>query len=198
MNDQTNPRADETRPTDPRVTHPAATGPRPGESAARPTTGPHAGEHRPATGSRIDQGGPTESYTAGETRTGDARDPRSVPELLADLARGVPALVRQESQLLRSELSDKVTQIEVGIGSIVAGAVLLFAALLVLLEAVVIALTEVVGAGWAALIVGAAVAIIGAVLLMMGSNKMKASSLMPERTTNQLKQDRDLAKEQAR
>jgi uncharacterized membrane protein YqjE len=99
---------------------------------------------------------------------------------------------------LRSELSDKATQIEMGIGSIVAGAVLLFAALLVLLDAIVVALTAVVGAGWAALIVGAVVAIIGAVLLMMGINRMKASNLMPERTTNQLKQDRDLAKEQAR
>lgn len=171
MNDQTNPRD-------------AAAGP---SSAARPTTGPRAG----TTG----DGRPMGTHAVHEGRTADSR---TVPELLADLVRSVPALVRQESQLLRSEMSDKVTQIEVGIGSIVAGAILLFAALLVLLEAIVIALTEFVGAGWAAVIVGAVVAIIGAVLLKKGSDQMKASSLMPERTTHQLKQDAEFAREQAR
>lgn len=125
-------------------------------------------------------------------------DSRSVPDLLADLARSVPALVRQEAQLLRSELSDKVTQIEIALGSIVAGAIMLFAALLVLLQAIVIALTEFVGPGWASLIVGVAVAAIGAVLLKKGADQMKASNLMPERTAHQLKQDAELAKEQVR
>jgi protein-S-isoprenylcysteine O-methyltransferase Ste14 len=125
-------------------------------------------------------------------------DARSVPELLADLARSVPALVKQEAQLLKSELSDKVTQVEIGLGSVVAGAIMLFAALLVLLQAVVIALTELVGPGWASLIVGVAVAVIGAVLLKKGADQMKASSLMPERTAHQLKQDAELAKEQVR
>ena len=180
MNDQTNPRAGT-----------AGTTPDPRTSAARPTTGPHAGERRPATG----DGDLAGAHSVQQARTGDSR---SVPELLADLMRSVPALVRQETQLLRSEMSDKVTQIEVGLGSIVAGAILLFAALLVLLEAIVIAMTEFVGAGWAALIVGAAVAIIGAVLLKKGFDQMKASNLMPERTTHQLKQDAELAKEQVR
>jgi uncharacterized membrane protein YqjE len=168
--------------------------PRPGDSGAstaRPTTGPRAGEPRAAGDPRVSEARPADTYT----RTGDSR---SVPELLADLARSVPDLVRQEIQLLRSEMSDKVTQIEIGLGSIVAGALLLFAALLVLLQAIVIALTEFVGPGWAALIVGVVVAAVGAVLLKKGADQMKASNLMPERTTNQLKQDRDLAKEQAR
>ena len=187
MNDQTNPNPGGPRPSDPSM------------SSARPTAGPHAGEPRPASDTRASDArvadARAEGYAGSETRTGDSR---SVPELLSDLARSVPALVRQESQLLRSEMSDKVTQLEVGLGSIVAGAILLFAALLVLLEAVVIALTEFMGAGWAALVVGVVVAIIGAVLLKKGSDQMKVSNLMPERTSNQLKQDRDLARDQAR
>ena len=130
-----------------------------------------------------------------EPRVGDSR---SVPELLADLARSVPALVRQEAQLLKSELSDKVTQIQIGLGSVVAGAIMLFAALLVLLQAVVIALTELVGPGWASLIVGVVVAAVGAVLLKKGADQMKTSNLMPERTAHQLKQDAEFAKEQVR
>jgi hypothetical protein len=138
---------------------------------------------------------------SGEARTGvDHRpgDSRSVPELLGDLARSVPALVRQEAQLLRSEMSDKLTQVEVGLGSVVAGGILLFAALLILLQAIVIALTEIMGPGWAALVVGLVVAVIGAVLLKKGADQMKVSNLMPERTTHQLKQDAELAKEQVR
>jgi hypothetical protein len=70
--------------------------------------------------------------------------------------------------------------------------------LLVLLQAIVIALTELVGPGWASLIVGVAAAVIGAVLLKKGTDQMKASKLMPERTAHQLKQDAELAKEQIR
>jgi hypothetical protein len=36
------------------------------------------------------------------------------------------------------------------------------------------------------------------VLLKKGADQMKASNLMPERTTRQLKQDAELAKEQVR
>jgi hypothetical protein len=136
-----------------------------------------------------------------ETRTVETRtvsDTRTVPELLADLARSVPALVRQETQLLRAELSDKVGQVEVGLGSMVAGGILLFAALLILLQAIVIALTEIMGPGWASLIVGVAVAAIGAVLLKKGADQMKSTNLMPNRTAHQLKQDAELAKEQVR
>lgn len=161
----------------------------PKTSAARPTTGPGAGIPRPATTGTVSEG-----YTA-EHRVADSR---SVPELLADLARSVPALVRQEAQLLRSEVSDKVGQIEVGLGSIVAGAILLFAALLILLQAIVIALTEIMGAGWAALVVGVAAGAIGAVLLKKGADQVKAANLVPERTTHQLKQDAELAREQVR
>jgi hypothetical protein len=130
-----------------------------------------------------------------DPRVGDGR---SVPELLTDLARSVPELVRQEGQLLRAELSDKFTQIQSGAGSVAAGALLLFAALLVLLQALVIALTEFVGPGWAALIVGVVVAAVGAVLPKKGADQLKATSLMPERTTNQLQQDKELVKEQVR
>lgn len=163
--------------------------PNPRAGAARPI-GVRAGDSRPLE-ERVIEARTMET----RTMTGDSR---SVPELLADLARSIPALVRQEILLLRSELSDKVSHIQVGLGSIVAGAILLFAALLLLLQAIVIALTEFVGPGWAALIVGVVVAAVGAVLLKKGADQMKATNLMPNRTANQLKQDAELAKEQVR
>jgi hypothetical protein len=161
--------------------------------AARPIGAVRGGDSRPL--EDVEDRAVEARVVEGRSAMGDSR---SVPELLGDLARSIPALVRQEILLLRSELSDKVTQIEVGLGSIVAGGILLFAALLVLLQAIVIALTEFVGPGWAALIVGVIVAAVGAVLLKKGADQMKTTNLMPNRTANQLKQDAELAKEQVR
>jgi archaellin len=50
----------------------------------------------------------------------------------------------------------------------------------------------------AGLIVGVVVAIIAYVLLRGGINRMKASSLTPERTVNQVSNDATLAKEAVR
>ena len=69
-------------------------------------------------------------------------DPRSVPQLLSDVARELTTLFRKEGQLIRAELSEKATQLQVGAGSVLAGAICLLAALMVLLQAVVIGLTN--------------------------------------------------------
>jgi hypothetical protein len=63
--------------------------------------------------------------------------------------------------------------VEVGAGSIAAGAICLLVALNVLAGALVIALAELIGAGWAALAVGVALAVIGAILLKKGSSDVK-------------------------
>lgn len=128
-----------------------------------------------------------------------AADPRSVPQLLSDLARDLATLFRKEGQLIRAELSDKITQLEVGAGSIAAGAICLLAALLVLLQALVIALANAgLGAGWASLLVGVVVAALGVFLLKKGADHMKASNLAPERSAHQLRQDAELVREQVR
>lgn len=126
-------------------------------------------------------------------------DPRTVPELLSDLARELTTLFRKEGQLIRSELSDKVTRIEIGAGSLIAGGILLLAALLVLLQALVIGLTNLgLGAGWASLLVGVVVAAIGVFLLRKGASDMSPSNLTPDRATRQIKKDAELAREQVR
>jgi VIT1/CCC1 family predicted Fe2+/Mn2+ transporter len=123
-------------------------------------------------------------------------DPRTVPQLLSDLAREISTLFRKEGQLIRAELSEKASQLQVGIGSAAAGAIILLVALNVLAAALVAALANLVGAGWAALIVGVVLAVIGAILVKKGMSDM--SHLAPERTVSQVSQDANLVKEQVR
>lgn len=136
-------------------------------------------------------------------------DPRSVPQLLSDLARELTTLFRKEGQLIRAELSEKVTQVEVGAGSILAGAIVLLVSLNVLAGALVVAIARIgaeptdpaiqdtgIGLGWASLIVGVILAIIGAVLVKKGTSSM--SNLTPDRSMHQVSQDANLVKEQVR
>jgi len=133
--------------------------------------------------------------------------PRSVPQLLSDLARELTTLFRKEGQLIRAELSEKFTQIQVGAGAALAGAVVLLVALNVLAAALVAALAAIgrdpnypnpggLGVGWASLIVGVLLAIAGALLVKKGASSM--SNLKPERSAHQVAQDANLVKEQVR
>ena len=138
--------------------------------------------------------------------TTPATDPRSVPQLLSDLARELTTLFRKEGQLIRAELSEKFTQIQIGAGSALAGAVILLVALNVLAAALVAALASIgrnpgdptsgLGVGWASLIVGILLAIAGALLVRKGASSM--SNLTPERSAHQVAQDANLVKEQVR
>ncbi len=132
----------------------------------------------------------------------DPKEPRSLPDLVVHALRETSELVQTETRLIRSEISDKITQIELGGGSILAGAICLLVALLTLTAALVSAIAKIgepdLGAGWAALIVGVVIAVIGVVLLMKGKKELAPGNLMPNRTTNQLSKDAKLAKEQTR
>lgn len=50
---------------------------------------------------------------------------RSIPELLAVAANNFTVLVRKETQLARVEMSEKISDLAIGTGILVAGAVLL-------------------------------------------------------------------------
>jgi hypothetical protein len=136
-------------------------------------------------------------------------DPRSVPQLLSDLARELTTLFKKEGQLIRAELSEKTSQLTVGLGEMAAGAICLLVSLNVLAAALVVAIARIgaeqtdpaiqdtgIGMGWASLIVGVILAVIGALLVKRGTSNM--TNLTPERTVNQVSQDATLVKEQVR
>lgn len=130
----------------------------------------------------------------------------SLPELVQKLFGDVTDLFRKEGELIRSEMNDKISQLQVGVGKLAAGAVVLLVSLIVLADALVIAVAELIGTveatgnntGWAALIVGGIFAAIGAFLVRSGSSDLTPENLTPDRTTMQVRRDSKLAKEQIR
>jgi hypothetical protein len=127
----------------------------------------------------------------------NSRDTRSLPELIADIVGEVSELLRAEAQLIRSEISDKIRQVEVGGSAIAAGAICLLVALFVLSQAMVVALGNYIGDARAALAVGIVIAVIGVAFLAKGKRDLSPSNLTPDRTASQLRKDARLVKEQA-
>lgn len=131
---------------------------------------------------------------------------RSLPDLVTKLFHDISDLFRKEGELIRSEMSDKINQLQAGVGKVAAGAIVLLVALIVLADALVIAVAELIGTmpahddntGWAALIVGAVFAAVGAFLVRSGASDLNVENLAPERTALQVRRDTELAKEQMR
>ena len=128
----------------------------------------------------------------------EPRENRSVPDLLADVLREATELFRTEGRLIRAELSDKLSQIQLAGGSLVAGAICLLVSLIILAGALVTAIAKYMDPAWAALLVGIIIAVVGVVLLAAGKKSLEAVNLAPERTLGQLQKDGQLAKEQTR
>jgi hypothetical protein len=125
---------------------------------------------------------------------------RSIPEIFADVINQFATLLGKEGQLARTEMSEKITQVAVGLGLIVGGSVLLTPALVILLQAGVSALitNNIVPEPWAPLIVGGVVFLIGIILLLVGMSRLRAEALMPNKTIHQIQSDVSVAKRQMR
>lgn len=123
-------------------------------------------------------------------------DTRSAGGLLTDAMGNVSALVRNEVDLARAEISENITQAGIALGLIAGSAILALVALIVLASALVAALAEAgLHPGWAALIVGAALAAIAYVMFQKGTNDLKLSSLAPTRTAKNVRRDAEAVKE---
>ena len=124
---------------------------------------------------------------------------QSVPSILTDLISQFTFLLRKEGELARTEVSEKLTQMAVGLGMLVAGAVLMMPALVVLLFAAVGALDEAgMNSSVAALVVGGAVLLLGLIFVLIGMSRLKARRLVPRKTIHQLQEDVSVAKRQVR
>jgi hypothetical protein len=121
-------------------------------------------------------------------------DPRSLPELVSQLTTDLANLVRKESELIRTELTEKVRTAFKAAGEVAAGGLLLVAALILLLQALVIALSKVMDPLWATLIVAVAVTGVGYLLIRAGMKMMKPEHLAPDRAARQLQKDAQLMK----
>lgn len=115
---------------------------------------------------------------------------RTIPDLLRQLVEDGNHLVRTEIRLAKAEVRDNVASAAKGGAGIGLGAILLLGAIFTLLGAAVAFLTPVVGAGWAAVIVGVVALVVGGGLIAAGVNRLKASSMMPDRAIKSVTQDK--------
>jgi hypothetical protein len=128
----------------------------------------------------------------------DSGDPRSIVDLISTLTADLANLVRKESELIRAEVSEKLSQ-SVAAGRMLGiGAALLLGAFLVLLQALVLALSKIMDPLWASLIVGAAVGGVGLMLIRNAAEKVSPGELMPDRSARQLRNDAQLVKDQVK
>ncbi len=106
-------------------------------------------------------------------------------------------LMQQEARLARAEVGEKVEQVQLGIIAIVSGLLLAFCALLILLQALVVGLANIMPASLAALLVGVVLAVIAYVSVKAGSDQLKTSNLMPNRTINSVRDSAETIKDAA-
>ena len=130
----------------------------------------------------------------------DRRPEASLPresfgELLGQLANNSAALVRDEIQLAKQEMSEKVVVLRSTILVVAVGSLIGLVAILALTAAAIIGLANYVGPGYSSLIIGGTLAIIGGMTASVGLGQIKRTSLKPKQTIETLEEDREWLKE---
>lgn len=119
----------------------------------------------------------------------------SFGELLGELANNSAALVRDEIELAKQEMREKVDVLRSGAVTIAIGGLIGFVALLTLTAAAVAGLAHIMDTALAALLVGVVLAIIGGGLAFTGIGRLKRTSLKPEQTIETLEEDKEWLKQ---
>jgi len=134
------------------------------------------------------------------------KDERSLGQILKDLSSETTTLLRQEVDLAKTEMSEKVSRVgtnlaAVGVGGAVAllGAMALVAALILGLVSLFDNFMSPEVAVWVApLLVGAVLAGIGYSMIKKAMATLKQESLTPEKTTQSLQENKEWLKEKIR
>src|SRR3954471_14065472 len=124
--------------------------------------------------------------------------PENVPKLLGEALRESVDLARKEFTLFRTEMSDNVRTIAMGLVMVIAAAVVSILALIWLTQSLVDWLaTKVDSHALAALIVGGALAVVAIILGLYGRSAMSKTSLAPKRTARSIQRDAEVLTERA-
>lgn len=123
----------------------------------------------------------------------------SIPDLLKDVRDQTSLLLRQEVILARTELSEKISRLVRNAAYLAAGGAVAFAGFLFLLHSATAGVARGLDAAgmadqspWLApLLVGAVVALIGGSTIRKGLSAIKHESLVPEKTLDSLKEDKE-------
>lgn len=128
-----------------------------------------------------------EQYTENLSSQAQGED-RSIKEVLAELWQDSETLVRQELELAKVELEDKLSQAKADLTKAAVGGAVLYAGLLTLIGAVTLFVAKFVALWVAALLV--AVVVIGVGYWMAQKGKyVKPGNLVPTRTIENVRED---------
>jgi uncharacterized membrane protein YqjE len=121
----------------------------------------------------------------------ELRQERSIGELFGQLSQDMTLLVRQEVQLARVEMTEKISRLTTNLVSVATGGFVAYLGGLALVGALILAIRDLanISLAWSALIVGAVLAIIGYVMLQKGMKELKGAELAPRRTVENIKDD---------
>ncbi|HEV7298658.1 MAG TPA: phage holin family protein [Tepidisphaeraceae bacterium] len=132
-------------------------------------------------------------------RDGAGAESRSIGTLLKELRDESATLMRQEIALAKTEMSEKASRAGKNTASIAVGGAIAYAGAMVLLYGVAIALyfglvaldlNHFLAGIIAFLVVGGVTAFIGYMLMQKGINALKNESVVPEKTVESLKEDK--------
>jgi hypothetical protein len=123
---------------------------------------------------------------------------RSIAELFGGLSQDMALLVRQEAQLAKNEMQQKLSKVTTDLVSLATGGIVALLGGLALTAAIILLLIDPIGVKpWlAALIVAALLGIVGWVLVQRGLKDLKRTDPAPRRTMGTIKDDIQWAKEQ--
>ena len=119
---------------------------------------------------------------------------QSLGELISNLASQSASLVRDEVQLAKQELSEKVKTLRSVTTVIIAGAFCGLIAVLALCAALIAGLAEFMAVWLAALIVGGVLGIISAIIVVTGLSNLKRANLKPEQTIETMEENKEWLK----
>lgn len=126
----------------------------------------------------------------------------SLGNLFTDLTRELSTLVRQEAQLIKAEVSEKAADAKAGAGEMLAGGAVLLVGFLILMLAAVAGLNQLLGVTaidypWLSpLIIGLLVSVAGIGIMLWGRQNLSAGTLVPHRSSESIRRDTEVLKEQ--
>lgn len=125
------------------------------------------------------------------------RQERSIGELFGQLTQDLSLLVRQETQLAKTEIQEKISRASRDLVALAAGGIVALIGGFAITTAIILLLVDPVGLEpWlAALLVGAVLAGGGYLMLQKGLSDLKTVDPAPRRTVESVKEDIQAIKE---
>ena len=131
-----------------------------------------------------------------QTGNNNHREDQSIGELLGDLYRGATQVISLEVELAKTEMSQKASRVGKNVGFLAAGGAIAYAGFLALIFAIIAILATFMYTWLAALIVALLVLGIGGALVMIGLKPLQQESVVPQRTLDTLKEDKEWMSDQ--